>query len=58
MKEDKFRIKPFKEDIKSVWYGFRHYKIINEDIVLVAGGSPCEESYSKVKSYFKRKKLI
>jgi len=57
-KEKAERIKPFKQDSTSIWLGFRHYQVVNGELILAAGGSPCKERYEKVKKYFKKKRKL
>lgn len=57
-KETKDIIKPFKNDPSSIWLRMIHWRVIEGEVVLCAGGIKVEEEYQKVLKYFRTKKMI
>ena len=57
-KEDKLIVRAFKEDKTSVWCNMKHFKIIDGELILAAGGLLDESEYNHVLKYFRTKKMI
>lgn len=57
-KEPKDIIKQFKNDPQSCWLRMIHWRVIEGELVLCAGGVKIEEEYQRVYKYFRTKKMI
>jgi len=56
--EEKLLIKAFKQDSQSVWCNLKHWRVIDGELVLCAGGLLYEDEYNHVLRYFKNKKML
>jgi hypothetical protein len=57
-KETKDIIKQFKNDPYSIWLRMIHWRVIEGELVLCAGGIFEQSEYDRVLKYFRTKKLI
>lgn len=51
-------IRAFKEDKSSVWYCMKHWRVMDGELILAAGGLDIIEEREHVYKYFKNKKLL
>lgn len=58
MKEKLPQIKQFSDKSFNWWVGYKHYKLIDGEPTLCAGGIEDEKELEHFKKYLKRKKLI
>jgi hypothetical protein len=57
-KEVKEVIKPFKTDKDSAWFCGKHWIVIDDKLILAAGGLFEQSEYDHVYKYFRTKKII
>jgi len=51
-------IRSFKEDKSSCWYLLKHWKVMDGELILCAGGIFYQDDYDHVYKYFRTKKMI
>jgi len=51
-------IKPFKTDSNSCWFCGKHWRVIDGELILCAGGLFEQSEYDHVYKYFRAKKMI